>query len=571
MKHNLKRILPILLAIIVILSIIWYLFIYDRNFTRDILIDGARHFESRGNHTFASWLYDVAYDYSGGNDDVAIEMAEQFLAVGDYTKAEQTLRRAIKDGGSAQLYIALSKTYVMQDKPKDAISMLDNVTNEKIRQQLDAMRPAVPVASAESGYYRQYITVTLEHADGTLYMTSDGTYPSTKTQTENTVTLAGGENKIQAFVLSESGLVSPLAYYEYVVHGVVEEVTLNDPAVNKLVRKKLEVGEKTTLKTDDLWTITDLVFPKKAKASEDLSFLTGLKTLTVENSAINDWSSIASLSELTELTMKGCLISAQDLLAIGSLPKLEKLVLSNCSISSIQNLSSAKRIKQLDLSNNTIRDISPLSSMTSLEKLDLNHNALKELNALNSLVNLQTLDLSFNSLASIAPLSGCTKLTQLNISNNTIDALTGTEGMKNLTKLDASYNALKDISLISNCSVLSELDVSNNKLTDIKALSALKGLQYLNFSRNQVKELPNWGKTCALVTIDGSYNALTSLSTLAGYENLNNVLMDYNKISSVSALADCHKLISVNVYGNPVSNVSALTDMDVVVNYTPKT
>lgn len=571
MKHNLKRILPILLAIIVILSIIWYLFIYDRDFTRDMLTDCARHFESRGNHAYASWLYDVAYSYSGGNDDVAIEMADQFLAIGDYTKAEQTLRRAIKDGGSVELYIALSKTYVMQDKPKDAISLLDNVTNEVIKQQLDAMRPAAPLASAQSGYYRQYITVTLDHTGGTLYMTSDGTYPSTKAQTENSVTLSGGESKVQALVVAENGLVSPLAYYEYVVHGVVEEVTLSDPAIDKLVRKELEVGTKTVLKTDDLWSITHLTMPKKAKTSEDLAYLTGLKTLVVENSSIDGWSSLSALSELTELTMTGCTISSQDLLAIGSLPKLEKLTLSNCSLSSIQNLSSAKHLKQLDLSNNTVRDISALSFMPSLEKLDLNHNALKDLNALSALENLQVLDVSFNSLSSVAPISGCVKLTQLNIGNNTIDALTGIESMKNLTKLDASYNSLADITPISKCNLLTEVDISNNKLTDIATLASLTGLQYLNFSRNQVKELPNWGKTCALVTIDGSYNALTSLSSLAGYENLNNVLMEYNKISSVNPLAECHKLISVNVYGNPVSNVSALTEMDVVVNYTPKT
>ncbi len=571
MKHYLKRIFPILLAIVVILSIIWYLFIYDRDFTRDMLIDSARFFESRGNQAYAAWLYDAAYSYSGGNDDVAIEMAQQFLSVGDFTKAEQTLRRAIKDGGSAELYIALSKTYVMQDKPKDAISLLDNVTNEEIKQQLDAMRPAAPVASAQSGYYRQYMTVTFEYAGGTLYMTSDGTYPSTKTQSENTVTLSGGENKVQALVVGDNGLVSPLAYYEYVVHGVVEEITLSDPVIDKIVRQKLEVGDNTILKTDDLWAITDLVMPINAKSSADLAYLTGLKTLTVENSTIDGWSSLSSLSELTELTMKGCLISTQDLLAIGSLPKLEKLTLSNCNISSIQNLSSAKHLKQLDLSNNMIRDISALSFMTSLEKLDMNHNALEDLNALSALENLQELDVSFNSLASVAPISGCVKLTQLNLGNNKIDALTGMENMKNLSKLDVSYNALTDVSPIGSCTLLTELDVSNNTLSDIAALSALKSLQYLNFSHNQVKELPNWGKACALVTIDGSYNALTSLSPLAGYENLNNVLMDYNKISSVDALAECHKLISVNVYGNPVSNVSALTEMDVVVNFTPKT
>ena len=37
MKSSLKRILPILLAILVLLSAVWYLFVYDRAFTRDLL------------------------------------------------------------------------------------------------------------------------------------------------------------------------------------------------------------------------------------------------------------------------------------------------------------------------------------------------------------------------------------------------------------------------------------------------------------------------------------------------------------------------------------------------------
>ena len=79
MKHNLKRILPILLAILVIGSIVWYVFVYDRDFTRDMLVKQARFFEQQGNQSVAAWLYDQAYIYSGSDDKVAIELAEQFV------------------------------------------------------------------------------------------------------------------------------------------------------------------------------------------------------------------------------------------------------------------------------------------------------------------------------------------------------------------------------------------------------------------------------------------------------------------------------------------------------------
>ena len=60
MKSSLKRILPILLVIVVIASIAWYLFVYDRDFTRDLLLQQARLFERNGKHDVAAWLYDQA-------------------------------------------------------------------------------------------------------------------------------------------------------------------------------------------------------------------------------------------------------------------------------------------------------------------------------------------------------------------------------------------------------------------------------------------------------------------------------------------------------------------------------
>ena len=133
MKRALKRILPILLGIVVIVSIVWYLFVYDRDFTRDMLLTQARFFEGQGNHTVAAWLYDQAYRQSEDNESVAIELAEQFKAAGNYTKAEYTLSNAIADGGSAELYVALCKTYVEQDKLLDAVTMLDNITDAAVQ------------------------------------------------------------------------------------------------------------------------------------------------------------------------------------------------------------------------------------------------------------------------------------------------------------------------------------------------------------------------------------------------------------------------------------------------------
>lgn len=572
MKQNLKRILPILLTIVVICSVIWYLFVYDRDFTRDMLVQQARYFENQGNHTFAAWLYDKAYTQSGEDDTVAIELAERFKAIGDYTKAERTLRNAIKDGGSVELYIALCKTYIEQDKLKDAVTMLDNVTDPDIKAQLLTLRPQIPTASHASGTFDQYFTVTVEAPSGKLYLTSDGTYPTLNSNVANgSVDLVGGENQLFALAIGENGLISPLAYFSYTISGVIEEIVLSDSAIHDLARENLELNADEALFTDDLWKLTSFAIPKEAKSSADLRHMLYLQTLTAEDSPIEDWSSLATLTQLTEITFKNCKLSANDLSVIGSLPKLEKLTLSNCMLTGIGGLANAKQLTYLNLSNNAIRDLTPLSFLSGLQTLDLDHNALDNLSAISSLANLQTLDVSNNSLVSVAPLASCTQLADVDISNNLITGLSGMDTLTELTSLNASYNKLTDISKLSSCTKLTELDISNNTVADISALSGLNALLTLNFSRNSVESLPAWSKTCPLVTIDGSHNKIKSIDNLVGMQGLNNILMDYNNISAVNKLVSCPYLVKVSVYGNPVKDVSKLKDLGIIVNYTPKT
>ena len=77
MKKFFKVIIPIILVLAIIFCIGWYLLIYDRDFTRDMLLSGARYFERQGNHSLSDWLYDQAYLQADNNDAVAIELAAQ--------------------------------------------------------------------------------------------------------------------------------------------------------------------------------------------------------------------------------------------------------------------------------------------------------------------------------------------------------------------------------------------------------------------------------------------------------------------------------------------------------------
>lgn len=571
MKRALKILIPILLVIVILASLIWYLFVYDRGFALDLLLRQARYWEDKGKHSTAAWFYDLAYKQSGNNEDVAIELAERFKAVGNYTKAEYTLSNAIRDGGTVDLYIALCRTYVEQDKLLDAVMMLDNVSDPQIKAQLDTMRPAAPTTDVEPGFYSQYLDVNIRAESGTLYLTTDGEYPSVaEAPHTGAITLPGGETTIYAVAVADNGLVSPVSIFGYTVGGVIEEVTFADGAIEQAIREALNVGQETVLYTDNLWTIRAFTVPQEAESFEDLSKLIYLTDLTMADCGLDGAGFLTGLQYLERLSITGSTISGEDLTAIATLPNLQELTLSDCGLSNIGALASAQQLRYLDLSENAIRDIDVLASLISLEELHLQHNALTGLTALSALGNLEILDVSYNALTSITPISTCVSLTWLDARENKLTNLGAVDNLGSLTDLAVGHNSLTDVSVLSGCAALESLDISNNAVTDITGLSALVKLREFDFSHNQVAVLPEWPADCALSDINGAYNLLVSLDALGGLESLNKVTMDYNEeVETVDALAECPVLVQVSVFGTKVADVSALTDLSVIVHYDP--
>ena len=151
MKKTFRILVSLLLIVVIIASIGWYLFVYDRTFTRDTLLSQARYQDTYGNSRLSSWFYDLAYNFSGHDENVAIELANQYISDGNYTKAEVTLTTAIHHSPTVELYTALCRTYAQQDKLLDAVSLLDNITDPEIKAQLDQLRPSAPAANYEPG------------------------------------------------------------------------------------------------------------------------------------------------------------------------------------------------------------------------------------------------------------------------------------------------------------------------------------------------------------------------------------------------------------------------------------
>ena len=569
MKKLLRILLPIILSVAIVVCLLWYLFVYDRAFARDVLLNMARLSETGGNHAMATWFYNRAYDHAEDSDSVAIELAEQYKRIGNYTKAELTLSGAIADGGGVDLYIALCKTYVEQDKLLDAVEMLDSITNPEIKAQLVKMRPEAPTCKPAPGFYNQYLSVTLEGKGGKLYANPKGEYPSVEADLYTApISLSDGENTFYAVVVADNGLVSPVAVYGYTVGGVIEKLEFSDATMEAELRKLLNASAEKELYTNDLWSITDFTMPEGVKTYAELKHMAFLTKLTIKKGVSYELTNLAGLSNLEELTIEDTNVSQDVLAAIAKLPKLKVLNLTGCGLSGISALADATGITHLNLSGNAIRNVDALSKMKSLQEANLQHNAITNVSPLASLTALTKLDVSYNALTTIAPLSTTTKLSWLDASNNTITGLGSIGDLSSLTYLSLAKNKLKSVNAVASCKALEELDISGNALTDISKLSALTKLNTLNFANNKVTELPKFPKSCNLLKIDGSHNTIKSLDALGGLKNLAIVNMDYNeKISSVKPLSDCGKLMEVNVFATKVKSVTSLTDLGVVVNF----
>lgn len=570
MKRFFRIMVPLILLIAVLLSLCWYFLVYDQAFTKELLLRQARYYESNNKHKYATWLYDLAYYQSSQDDDVAIELADQYRKAGNYTKAEYTLSEAISQNPSAKLYTALCNAYVEQDKLLDAVNMLNTVSDPQIRAQLEAARPQAPVLSPETGFYTQYIDVTAEYTGGKLYLTTDGEYPSLHEDLcDAPVSLPLGETPIMAIVVADNGLVSPLSVGSYTIGGVIEPVTFADEAVEAAVRKLLGYRDKDVIYTNDLWQITEFTLPQETKTCEDLIKFTHLEVVS-GTKITADLSLLSSISTLRELHISGSHISADELTAIGSLVGLQKLSLADCGLSTVTPLQQLNGLTYLDLNDNSVRNITPLSGMTMLQQLHMRGNALVSLDAMSNLVKLEVLDISYNSIRSLAPITGCTALKELNVEHNRISTTAELGGFLNLISLNLKQNDLEEVTALSAYTKLQFLNIASNNLTDISSLSGLKELMQLDFSYNQVKELPAFDSTSSLVSINGSHNLIEDLKPLSGLKQLNTVSMDYNpELESLEPLDKCPVLIKVNAYGTKVTEVSFLTAKSIIVNFDP--
>lgn len=550
MKHALKIILPLVLVVALLAAACWFFLFYRTDLTMSVFAYWGEHYYEQGRYNRAVSMYSVATKLEPENDRLPVLLADSYIQNGNYTKAEYTLVSAITENpNSVRLYQKLSQTYVEQDKLLDAEQMLNRITNTEVKAQIDALRPEAPVITPQSGYYNEYISVSVTASDP-VYLVVGSDYPSiTRDAYTEPVTLSGGESKVVAIAVSENGLVSDAAYAGYTIGSVVEPVTLQDAVLDGYVRELLGKSSGATIMSDELWELHELVIPEGVTDLSDLSLFAGLTSLTIQNMTL-DLSVLSELTTLQTLDLSGCTLSSSALETIGTLCELTSLDLSGCAVSSINALVGLSNLTQLDLTNNTISDITALSALTQLTELHLTNNPIQTITYLNNCLALETLYIENCGISRLSSLAGNTSLRELYASNNEIS----------------------DLSVLSGCASLSVLDVSDNAVEDISVLPELAELTVFYADNNNITTVPGFDAvTCKLVRFSVNHNEITDISGLSDLQWLNYVYADYNKITDVTCLKNCWNLIQIDVWDNPVETepLAELLDMGIIINYNP--
>ena len=524
-----------------------------------------------GKYARAVDRYETAVELDPKTPDYVLKLADACIADGSYTKAERSLVSAIRTAPSVELYCKLSAVYVAQDKLLDSQKMLDSITDPAIRAEIDAMRPAAPEFSHESGEYDEYLELTLSGSGGKIYYSMTEQYPSVEAEAYTApIALPAGETHISAILVGDNSLVSPLVKADYLIVGVVEEVSFASRELESYIRDTLYIARTEPVMTDDLWTVTELTVPESMTDLSDLRYFKNLTTLNIHIAVTADYSFLTELTALETLDLNGCLLSSDAIGYIGSVSSLTSLKLSGCGISNIQPLSALTELTVLDLSQNSISDISALAELKKLTVLDLHSNAVSSLTALKNASDLTELDISENNVTDLTPLSGCTKIETLRAENNRISSVSALSSMAKLTTFTASKNSITDITPLSGCTKLSRLELAENSLTSVEALSAFVNVTYLDIRRNEITALPTLEATAHLQQFYASYNQLEDISMLKGLPELTYVDVDYNEnVEDIECLASCPLLVQVNAFGTKVKEVTTLTQVGVIVNYNP--
>ncbi|RLN72722.1 hypothetical protein BBJ28_00008178 [Nothophytophthora sp. Chile5] len=150
------------------------------------------------------------------------------------------------------------------------------------------------------------------------------------------------------------------------------------------------------------------------------------------------WTSMQSVMHFPELRELS-IVNQPTICALEGLTScvnLERLCVTECSLTRIINLHCCTKLRHLNLSANRIQRLENLDRLTNLEKLWVNQNLLENLDGLWKLTRLTQLWACRNKIDRLdTALNCCVNLTELNLADNRLSCFKGLLSLTNLDQL----------------------------------------------------------------------------------------------------------------------------------------
>lgn len=512
--------------------------------------------------------YATALTLKKNREAIYLGYGNALMRLENYDQAEEILDQGIrKISGAEELYLCKTRVLVAAGKIGEAADFLDNIEDSYINKKLQAARPGDLTYTPAQGKYSKAQKVTIDLREGeTVYYTLTGEDPTVTSATYKEPITVSASATLTAIAVSDSGLVSPRLRLTYEIDNANEAIEFTDSKVEQMVRAALD-RPSGSLYAAQLLSVTDLSnagIDGSIRSLKDLEYMPSLQYLCINDELlISDYTPLASLSELINLSISGCALSDADLININGLTKLTELSIDNNQITSLQTLSTLENLEFLSAVDNDLESTSSLAAFTKLKWLYLSENRLCELEGLANLTDLLTLDVCSNYISDLSPLTGLTRLTDLYLRGNTPANIKKLSSLPALTHLDVSGCGLASLSVVNDCKALQSLVAEDNEIASLSTFTLQ--ISELYISRNPLIDLSPLKSQTGLVALEAAGTQVTDISFLAGSATLLSLNIADTAVTDATCLKNCSAL-SYLVCSERCSTAGLPATVEVIIN-----
>lgn len=173
----------------------------------------------------AALAFQKAIEVQSNSVDAIMGAEKAYVALGKFDEAENMLKKIIEiDDKNELAYIELLDVYLQSGKIDEANQFVNTYEANNIPSLMN-VRPKAPESKQTSDTYDKPVQVELiADANDTIYFTTDGNDPSTKSEKyTNPIQLNNnGTYQVKAVSVNPKGILSKVSVYNYTIHLPVE-------------------------------------------------------------------------------------------------------------------------------------------------------------------------------------------------------------------------------------------------------------------------------------------------------------------------------------------------------------